>query len=718
MSDPTKPSPEVDGGPSERERQRLAVLQDVLRVYELSSAGVQMEAAEQQLFAGSRLYPLAILVLRTSNVAERFLKRLLRRSEMPAVATLPPVSFSEALPAAPLAKPGGPLPARLARVFSRGVEELGQALSVILHGHPEQHRHVQGPKSGYERWYEQFGDLNHVGEIMLRRRLTMLTRTPLLSVVMATYNSNHAFLREALDSVLDQIYDRFELVIADDCSTDPEVRSIVAEYAARDPRVRLIERSENGGISAATNSAIEAAKGDWIVLMDHDDTIVRHALARIVLAIETRPSVGFVYSDEDKIDEVGRPFTPHFKTDFDPVLLLGQNYLCHLSALRADLVREVGGLRSGFDGAQDWDLFLRVTEILDRDDIVHIPSILYHWRSHDDSTSKASSAKPWALEAGTRAVAEAIKRRGIAAEIEAVGQTGFCRVHYELPSEPPLVSILIPTRDGRLLETCLTSVLERTNYPKFEIIVIDNGSVKPSTAALFERLGDAVTVLRDDSPFNYSALHNRAGPSCNGEVLLLLNDDTEIIDGSWLSHMVALLLQPGNGAVGAKLLYPDGRIQHAGVVLGPVGMADHVGKLEERNAPGYFSRLLLPSEFTACTAACLAVRRTTWERLGGLDETFEIAWNDIDFCLRLTEAGEKIAYTPLAELIHHESISRGLDEKGPALVRFYGEVQRLRGRWLDRIVRDPYYNPNLSLSHPLWEPAYPPRVSPGYTGIE
>ncbi|MEI7479672.1 MAG: glycosyltransferase family 2 protein, partial [Actinomycetes bacterium] len=532
------------------------------------------------------------------------------------------------------------------------------------------------------------------------------------------YNTDHGFLKEAIASVQAQVYENFELLIADDCSPDGEVRSIVASFAKKDDRIRLIERSENGGISEATNSAIAEATGEWIVLMDHDDTIVPHALARVALAIAEHPNASFLYSDEDKIDEHGRPFTPYFKSDFDPVLLLGQNYLCHLSTIRASLVRELGGLRSEFDGAQDWDLFLRVTERLRRDEIVHIPHILYHWRSHDQSTSKASSAQPWALEAGTRAVTDALARRGIAGDIEKVNNTGFCRIRYALPEQPPLVSILIPTRDGKFLETCVRSVLAKTTYPNFEIVVIDNGSVKPETLALFAELSEQIVVLRDDSPFNYSALHNKAVPSCKGDVLVLLNDDTEVIDGGWLKEMVALLLQPGNGAVGAKLLYPDGRIQHAGVVLGPLGLADHVGKLEDRSSDGYFGRHHLPSEFSACTAACLAVRRSTWERLGGLEEFFQVAWNDIDFCLRIRESGEQVAYTPVAELIHYESVSRGLDESGPALKRFATEVLEMRARWLDRIVVDPYYNPNLSLNRPLWEPAYPPRVSPGYTGIE
>ena len=707
--------------PIPRDRDQLATLRDVIRVYEMSSAALQSDAAQQQLFSGSRLYPMAMLVLKVANLFERFLKRILRRRPAlkdQGVVPLAPTA-SVAMSASPvLAAQHRSLPARIMRVFGRGIEEFVAACKVIVRGHPSVASSNDEEKTVYERWFEHYGTLSDVGEILLRRRLQLIEVPPKLSIVMATYNTDHKFLKEAISSVQAQVYEHFELLIADDCSPDEQVRSIVSSFAKKDARIRLIERSVNGGISAATNAAIEQATGEWIVLMDHDDTIVPHALARVALAISENPDASFFYSDEDKIDEQGRPFTPYFKSDFDPVLLLGQNYLCHLSTVRASLVHDLGGLRSAFDGAQDWDLFLRVTEALRRDQIVHIPHILYHWRSHDQSTSKASSAKPWALEAGTRAVTEALARRGVAGTIENVNNTGFCRIRYDLPENPPLVSILIPTRDGKFLETCLRSVLSKTTYPHLEVVVIDNGSVKKETEALFAELADKVVVVRDDSPFNYSALHNRAVPSCKGEVLVLLNDDTEVIDGGWLKEMVALLLQPGNGAVGAKLLYPDGRIQHGGVVLGPLGLADHVGKLEERSSDGYFGRHHLPAEFSACTAACLAVRRSTWERLGGLEEFFQVAWNDIDFCLRIRESGEYVAYTPLAELIHYESVSRGLDESGPALKRYAKEVVEMRARWLDRIVVDPYYNPNLSLNRPLWEPAYPPRVSPGYTGIE
>ena len=390
----------------------------------------------------------------------------------------------------------------------------------------------------------------------LKRRIELINPRPLMSIVMASYNPDHRFFKEAIDSVLDQYYENFELLIADDCSPDAEVRAIVETYAKKDSRVRLVRRETNGGISAATNSAIAQATGDWLVFMDHDDTLVPHALLHVVLAIQEHPQATLIYSDEDKINEANEPFTPYFKSDFDPLLLLGQNYVSHLTTIRRDLVAEVGGLRSEFDGSQDWDLVLRVTERVPRSSIIHIPHVLYHWRSHAGSTSLATEAKPWAVDAGRRAVADALERRGVKGEVRRVPGSGFNRVVFALPENPPLVSVLIPTRDGKYLADCLQSLLDKTTYPNFEVVVIDNGSVKPFTQAMFHVLSDKITVVRDDSPFNYSALHNRAVPSCEGDILLLLNDDTEIIDGDWMTHMVAQLLQPGVGAVGAKLALP------------------------------------------------------------------------------------------------------------------------------------------------------------------
>ncbi len=697
----------------------IEALREVVRVYEMHQARGADGVSNLELLAQSRLFPLFALCIKVARVGLGFARRVRGTTPAHASAVVAPLE-GEATVALPPEEAyfHQPLGRAAITATKKGLTALQAVTRVAIKGHPAQTSAQSAEVDPYVTWVAENMTPTDAVRFALKRRIPLLEDQPLLSIVMATYNTDHAFLVAAIESVRAQIYDRFELLIADDCSPDAEVRAIVERYAALDARIKLITRSENGNISAATNSAIAEATGEWLVFMDHDDELVEHALLHVVLEINAHRDAAIIYSDEDKIDELGRPFMPYFKSDFDPLLLLGQNYICHLTTVRRQLVAEVGGLRSAFDGAQDWDLMLRITERIDRSQVRHIPHVLYHWRSHAESTSKTSAAKPWALEAGRRAVTDAMARRGIDAEVHEVEGTGFAEVRFALPEQPPKVSILIPTRDGKYLRTSVTSVLERTTYPNFEVVVIDNGSVKDETMAFFAELSGKITVLRDDSPFSYSALHNRAVPKVDGEVLLLLNDDTEILDGRWLAEMVALLCQEGVGAVGAKLLYGDSRIQHAGVLLGPNGLAAHVGRLHAREDKGYFGRTALASEFQAVTAACMAVRREVWEELGGLDEHFQVAWNDVDFCLRVRRAGHQVAYTPRAELVHYESVSRGLDVEGPAFLRSIGEIRTMRERWGYEILRDRYYNPNLSFGQDIFHLAWPPRVSPWYTGIE
>jgi len=701
------------------------ILREQVRVYELESARHKVMATQFEQFASSRAYPMILLFVKVGNVIGRALRRRLKRTPIPAV-TIPDnpedrleETYEAVIPAT--ATPEVVVPSRLRQrinLVRRGLSLFIHALKVLIKGNQTGRHSPRLEANSYVRWVETYRHYSEHERRHLISRLPAITNKPLISVVMATYNSNYDYLTVAVNSLTDQVYENWELVIADDCSPDAGVRDLITKLQKKDARIRFVPCATNGGISAATNAGIAAARGEYIAFMDHDDVLVPHALFHVALAIHNNPDATLLYSDEDKINEASEVFMPYFKSDFDPILLLGQNYVCHLTTIRKDLVVEVSGLRSEFDGAQDWDLVLRVSERVDRSTIVHIPHVLYHWRSHPESTSQTSAAKPWALDAGVRAVRDALERRGVAADVRRIDPAGFADVYYHLPENPPLVSILIPTRDGVYLERCIRSVLADTTYPNYEIVVIDNGSVKPETLAFFEEMKDQIRVLRDESPFNYSALHNRAVPECRGDVLCLLNDDTSVITPNWLTDMVAQLLQPGNGLVGAKLLYPDGRIQHAGVLMGVDALAAHVGKLEDGNAPGYFSRMLLASEFMACTAACIVVRRATWEALGGLDEKYQVAFNDIDFCMRVYNYGEKISYTPHAQLVHYESVSRGLDTHGEKLLRFWNEVTMMREQWGAEIARDPYYNPNLALQHGTFTLAYPPRVSPWYTGIE
>jgi GT2 family glycosyltransferase len=448
------------------------------------------------------------------------------------------------------------------------------------------------------------------------------------------------------------------------------------------------------------------------VLLDHDDELAEHALAVTALAIADHPEVSFLYSDEDKLDADGRRYSPFFKPDFDPTMLLGENYPCHLFVARRELVEEVGGFRVGFEGSQDWDLVLRVTERLSAEAIHHIPHILYHWRAHSGSTATAGSAKPYAADAGLRAVTEHLVRTGQRGEVTWSPATGRNRVRWELGDDHPLVSIIVATRDGRSLMRCIDSVRRQTAYANYEILVIDNGSRTSPALDYLRTHEQSIRVVRDERPFNYSALHNAAVQHASGDLFLLLNDDVEVLDGGWLGEMVTQAQKSGVGIVGAKLNYPNGTIQHAGVTLGIFGVAGHIHRGVDRFDLGYFGDLALTRRVSAVTGACMLVRRKVWEDLGGLDaEQLAIAFNDIDFCLRALEAGWAVIWTPFAELIHHESISRGRDDLGPRADEFRREVAYMESRWMHLLRNDPAYNPNLSLLSEHAELAWPPRVS-------
>ncbi len=562
----------------------------------------------------------------------------------------------------------------------------------------------------YDRWLAEFDAMTDARGRVLDARLEALADQPLVTVVMPVYDAPEQALRDAIESVLAQRYANWELCVVDDCSTAAWVPKVLEEYAARDPRVRAVRREQNGHISAASNTALEMARGEWVVLLDHDDALAEHALALCILAVQDRPDAGLVYSDEDKIDEGGARSAPFFKPDFDPLLILAQNYVCHLTMLRRELAVRIGGFRVGFEGSQDWDLVLRATEQLRPDQVVHVPHVLYHWRVHPGSTAASLVAKPYAVEAGRRAVADHLARRGVRAEVIVNEATGVVRVRWPLPDPVPKVTIIIPTRDGRYLEQCLDSIFTTTAYPDFEVVVVDNGSEREETAQVLRRFGAALTVVRDERPFNFSALNNAAVAASRGSVLCLMNDDCEVTDYGWLEEMVSQLAQPGVGIVGAKLLYGDGTIQHAGVILGIGGVGGHTHRLLERLASGYFGYLQTPRSLSAVTAACMVVRRETYEDLGGLDETnLTVAFNDVDFCIRAREAGWRVVWTPHAVLTHHESVSRGYDVNvRPA--GFHQEIRYMERRWGNLLRTDPAYNPNLTLEGTDYGLAFPPRT--------
>ena len=527
---------------------------------------------------------------------------------------------------------------------------------------------------------------------------------PRFSIITPTYNTPPELLQACIDSVRAQTYPDWELCLADDASPDPRVRAALQAAAAAEPRIRLALRERNGHIVEASNTALGLARGDFVVLLDHDDTLAPQALQSVARALQGRPQAQIVYSDEDKLDPLGQRCEPHFKPDFNPDLLYAQNYVSHLGVYRRELVEAVGGFRPGFEGSQDHDLLLRcVARLQDPRDVLHVPEVLYHWRQVPGSTALRHDAKDYACEAGRRAVQAHHDALLPGVQVSIVGP-GLYRSLWPLPEPRPQVSLIIPTRDGLdVLRTCIDSLVERTAYPNYEILVVDNGSVQPETLAylaeLPKRPGPPVRVLHDPRPFNYSALNNAAVAQARGSLIGLINNDVEVIRADWLEDMVRHALRPDIGCVGAKLYYPDDTVQHAGVILGIGGVADHAHKNFPRSASGYFGRLRVAHNVSAVTAAVLLVRRAVYEQVGGLDaEHLAVAFNDVDFCLKVMQAGYRNLWTPQAELYHHESKTRGADTAPDKRARLEGEARIMQARWGPLLGRDPYYNPNLSLS--------------------
>jgi GT2 family glycosyltransferase len=528
-----------------------------------------------------------------------------------------------------------------------------------------------------------------------------LRRLPTISLVMPVYNVERRWLMAAVNSVRSQYYPHWQLCIADDASSRAETRQALDEIARLgDSRIRIRRLKKNLGIAEASNAALALARGDYVGLLDHDDELTRDAILEMARAIDTQ-NADLIYSDEDKLDENGRHVEAHFKPDFSLDYLFSNNYICHFAVIRRSLLVKLGGIRSGFEGAQDFDLMLRLSEHTDR--IAHIPKVLYHWRKIPGSTAADSAAKPQTSQAGLRALSESLRRRGITATAEMGPYPNTFRVHRTIAGEP-LVSILIPFRDqADLLRQCVSSILEKTRYRNFEVLCIDNSSADPKTHAIIKALGERdprIRFLHHPKPFNYSEINNFGRRHARGEFLLLLNNDTEVMSTEWVEAMLEHAQRPEVGIVGTKLLYPDKTIQHGGVVIGLGGVAGHAHAMRYADDPGYFGRAQLMQNLSAVTFACAMIRRDVYDRLGGLDETnLAVAFNDIDFCLRAREEGYLIVYTPYATLIHHESKSRGYEDTPEKLARFHAEVEYMQYRH-EGVLKsgDPYYNHNLSLT--------------------
>ena len=598
---------------------------------------------------------------------------------------------------------------RLGRAFvTRGVSGLSREWRtlVYLYGVGQQQ---------YARWIRHFDTLTDVDREAISRRIEAMPLRPTLSVIMPVYNTAPAILQKAIASVAGQLYPDWELCIADDGSDQPHIRAILDEFQTADTRILCRFCDARGNISAASNAALELATGEFVVFMDHDDELTEHALYRVAEEINRKPETQIIYSDQDRLDKHGRRLDPYFKTDWNPDLMLSHNLICHLSAFRRQLVQELGGLRTGFEGAQDYDLALRCIEQTAEEQIRHIPAVLYHWRQVQDSVSTGSATTAKSHEAGAQAIRQHLERQQVAASVEIVTDTGspHYRVRYALP-DPPLVTVIIPTRDRLdLLQRCTDGLLNDTNYPNLEIMIIDNESCEPATLEYFTSLRqhESVRILEYKGTFNYSAINNFAVQQANGKVICLLNNDTEIIHSDWLHEMVSHAVRTEIGAVGAKLLFPDNTIQHAGVLIGIAGGAGHTFTGLPVEAPVHFGRTDVIQNVSCVTAACLVLRKSVFEEMGGLDENkFAVAYNDVDLCLKIVSAGYRIVWTPYAQLYHHESASRGKATTAHDRKRDSREGDALRQQWAKRISSDPNLNPNISIAHADYRPAFPPRV--------
>jgi GT2 family glycosyltransferase len=571
----------------------------------------------------------------------------------------------------------------------------------------------------YDNWVKQFDTLTAADRVAIATHISRFRNPPLISVLVPLYNTPENFLRRCIESVTEQIYTNWELCLVDDASPSTHVARVCTEYVSRDNRIKFERREINGHISAATNSALELASGDFVALLDHDDELAAHALYMIAAELDADPNLDLIFSDEDKIDERGHRFDPWFKTDWNYDLMLSQNAVVHVAVYRRTILQDIGGFRSGFDGSQDYDVTLRFSERTTPERIRHIPFILYHWRAASGSVALAETEKTYPYEAAARAIQEHLDRLGKAARVSLEAHLGYYRVRWVLPTEPPRVTIIIPTRDKvDLLRVAIHSILDKTHYRNFDILVVNNRSQQRRTLEYFSEVARLRNVLVVDyaEPYSFAALNNWAAKQTDAPVLAFLNNDVEVITPAWLTEMVSHALRPEVGAVGAKLFYPNGTIQHAGVVVGIGGLAGHPHVGLPRDTLGYFGRAACVQQFSAVSAACMVMRREVFLEVGGFDEkNFAIAFNDVDIGLRLWRARYSIVWSPYAQLFHHESASLGSPSGEERRNQFLAESSNFKRIWAKAIAHDPFYNPNLTNMGGDFTPAIPPRVVKPWT---
>ena len=550
----------------------------------------------------------------------------------------------------------------------------------------------------YQKWIEKYEPKYDELE---KQRETTFEYMPKISIVVPMYNTPEKYFKELLESITEQTYENWELCLADGSPEKAEYLEDLIKPLGDKIKYKLL--SENKGISGNSNEALKLATGDFIALLDHDDIIPKFALYEIVKTINENPDVGFIYTDEDKIlEENEKRISPHFKQDYAIDTLRSYNYICHFSIFKKELMDKLGGFNSEFDGSQDYDLILRATEQAKH--IVHIPKILYNWRISSTSVASGAAAKPYAYEAAKRAILASIERHGIqGAKVEDSRIIGLYKVTYPVKGEPK-ISIIIPNKDHKKdLKRCIKSILKST-YKNYEIIIVENNSKEKNIFKYYKKLEKNPNIKIEKcemSIFNYSKLNNYGASKANGEYFVFLNNDTKIITNNWLETIISNCQREEIGAIGAKLIYKNKRIQHAGVVLNLTGTAGHVNWNEKENNPGYFGRIMIQQNVSAVTGALLGVSKKTFDQVNGFDETFPIAYNDVDFCLKIQDIGKLITYNPYIEAYHYESQSRGYEDTEEKQKRLKKEENKLKKKWKKYFdVTDKYYSPNLRTDVP------------------
>ena len=559
---------------------------------------------------------------------------------------------------------------------------------------------IQGVNRTEKPYAEWFTENLPSREELDQQRKTVFDKQPKISIIVPTYRTPEVFLREMIDSVVNQTYGNWELCIADGSEGDSVVEAILEDYTKKDSRIKYRLLEKNLGIADNTNAALELATGDYIGLFDHDDILAENALYEIVNALQ-EDDYDILYTDEDKISGDGKEHNdPNFKPDFSMDLFRSHNYITHFFVVKHSIMNKIEGFRSEYDGSQDYDLMFRCIENSEK--IKHIPMILYHWRIHQNSVAGDPASKMYAYDAGKRAIEAHLKRMNIAASVEHQGLWGMYHVKYETPGNP-LISIVIPNKDHtKDLDVCIRSIQEKSSYRNFELIVVENNSTEKETFSYYEKIQEEfenVKVVTWEGSFNYSAINNFGVKYTNGEYLLFLNNDTEMISEHALEEMLGCCMREEVGAVGAKLLYEDDTVQHAGVVVGFGGYAGHVNTGIGRDDYGYMVRAMINCNYSAVTAACMLTKKELFLQVGGFDEQFVVACNDVDYCLQLRALDKLIVYNAFAEWYHYESKSRGYEDTPEKLARFENEVKKFQKKWPEILEKgDPFYNPNFPVT--------------------